>query len=240
MTTLDKVKEAIGTCREKGIDTISTCNAPNWSKEQHEGMLILQANPPDDIRVELKVTHGVCDWTLIRIGERKPEPIHGTKTQDYTLQIAFDMLRTQKEGLLRILGDDNNKEAVEHFHLDGLLSLLDEIQDQAVDKHGIPEKEVFHLTDTPDTINITEQEMEQMIDRRRPIEVFGAYQHFLYYIEVDKLKTEKPWGLTLTNHFMGKLRDCKIETIVSWVQEMSQHNQATLLQYIMKHHSNKW
>jgi hypothetical protein len=135
-------------------------------------MLLLQANPPEDIKVRCVIRHGIHEWTLIDL---KP---------------------------------DSRKE---------------------------------------NPVNITTEEIDRMTDRRKPMEVFGAYQHFLYYFDQVQYEKEEPNG-GLTNHFVEKLTGLRarhndynsIEVLVRWVQEMSQHNQADLLEYILKHHSNKW
>ena len=57
-----------------------------------------------------------------------------TELQDYALHIDGPLLRRQREWLLglteRTTKDDRD-------HLEGILSLLDEIADQAHDRHGI-------------------------------------------------------------------------------------------------------
>ena len=80
-------------------------------------------------------------------------------------------------------------------------------------------------------------------------QTFHAYQHFLYYIDINDIKEKKIWGRSLTNHFMEKLtgqinRSGKnyacIEAIVGWVQDMTQENQNILLDYIIENHTDKW
>jgi len=117
-------------------------------------------------------------------------------------------------------------------------------------------KEVFTLKDDPETIDLSEPDDLSPIatavrekERKQMIRVFGAYQHFLFYIDVEDIKAKKPWGDHMTNHFMDKLTyyqkinhsgHCDVSTIVTWVQNMTSHNQEDLLDYIMKYHSNKW
>lgn len=79
--------------------------------------------------------------------------------------------------------------------------------------------------------------------------VFQAYQHFLYYINIQDIKDKKIWGAHLTAHFAEKFTAhvsrtgkgyAAVEAIVSWIQEMTRHNQEILLEYIIENHSNKW
>jgi hypothetical protein len=58
-----------------------------------------------------------------------------TRLLSYKLNIDFARLRQQKSALLALIGLDSP--------LMGLVELLDAIQDQAVDIHGLPEKQVF-------------------------------------------------------------------------------------------------
>lgn len=78
---------------------------------------------------------------------------------------------------------------------------------------------------------------------------FSAYQHFLFYIDVNDLREKNIWGEHMTNHFMDKLTGiikrsgdgyCSVESVVRWIQEMSPMYQKILLTYIIENHSNKW
>lgn len=83
----------------------------------------------------------------------------------------------------------------------------------------------------------------------KQIVAIQAYQHFLYYIDINDIVEKQIWGENLTNHFRekftglvsrsGKGYAC-IEAVVNWVQEMTGHNQEILMQYILENHSNKW
>lgn len=53
------------------------------------------------------------------------------------LDINFKDLREQKHKLLELIWDKEEHPAW------GIIELIDEIQDQAIDKNGIPAKEVF-------------------------------------------------------------------------------------------------
>jgi len=63
---------------------------------------------------------------------------------DFTLNIDFTELREQKKLLIDAcdLVPDNVRQALE-----GILGLLDSIQDQAVDVYKLDEDKVFHLSD---------------------------------------------------------------------------------------------
>jgi hypothetical protein len=251
-----RIEETITEAREKGIAHISTCDAPNWNREEHDGMLMLVRNQPDDVEVSYNKNHGVWDWNLIRIGERKPEKIVVDKAKDYTLKLNFELLRSQKQGLMAILNDDNNKEAVEHYHLEGLLAVIDNIQDQAVDQHGIPEKEVFNITDdgsdhsesSDDDCSIQYAEPKQYGIFPTHARMFDAYQHFLYYFDADNFKENSPFDQHMTNHFMEKLAGYRslyspgcngIEALVTWLQNMTFDYQDKMIGYMLRFHTGK-
>ena len=59
-----------------------------------------------------------------------------------TLKLDFELLRKQKELLISMV-NRRKKPSDAKYHLDGLVTLLDSIQDQAVDKCRVPAKEVF-------------------------------------------------------------------------------------------------
>lgn len=65
----------------------------------------------------------------------------------YNLNIDFNELRNQKEILINMIQDwgesDDENQRQNAEYVEGLLGLLDEIQDQAVDVHGISEYVVF-------------------------------------------------------------------------------------------------
>lgn len=142
---MNKIEQTIELAREVGVAHISTCDAPNWSREEHDGMLMLVRNQPEDVEVTYKVNHGVHDWNLIRIGEKKIKEVRGQKNMTYTLDLNFELLKTQKECLMRLAEISEN--GSDQNNLDGIINVIEELQDQAVDQHGLPEKEVFHLAD---------------------------------------------------------------------------------------------
>lgn len=83
----------------------------------------------------------------------------------------------------------------------------------------------------------------------KQFQAFQAYQHFLFYIDINDIKKKEIWGHYLTRHFAEKFSYyvekagksyAAIEAIVNWVQEMTPENQRILLQYIIENHSNKW
>lgn len=54
-----------------------------------------------------------------------------------TLNVDFALLQKQKAELLKQVWNDDND------LLEGLINLIDDIQDQSVDKNGVTETEVF-------------------------------------------------------------------------------------------------
>ena len=65
---------------------------------------------------------------------------------NYELDIDFTVLKQQKLDLLSVLNSVENQTQI-YNSLQGLLGVIDSIQDQAVDVHGYEEKEVFTLSD---------------------------------------------------------------------------------------------
>ena len=57
--------------------------------------------------------------------------------------IDWDLLKQQKKSLLKVIEDCDNVPVLEH--LEGILVLIDEIQDDAVDNFGYDENLVFDL-----------------------------------------------------------------------------------------------
>jgi len=64
---MNTVQKTIEQARKNGSARISTCDAPNWSREEHDEMLMLSRNQPEDIEVRYAKNFGVWDWTLIKI-----------------------------------------------------------------------------------------------------------------------------------------------------------------------------
>jgi hypothetical protein len=85
-------------------------------------------------------------------------------------------------------------------------------------------------------------------------EHFRAYQHFLYWANMEHLKETNPWkdseNPRILEHFIEKLNGIRnrrnegqfisIQSFVNWVQEMSHHYQDDLFAYINKYHHKKW
>jgi len=63
--------------------------------------------------------------------------------ENFLKKIDFKDLKRQKQTLLEALGQAKTKKKAED--LNGILNLIDALQDEAVDKHGYKEKTVFTL-----------------------------------------------------------------------------------------------
>lgn len=59
---IDKAKKAI---EEQGYFTISSCDAPNWDKQEHFVLLDLYHNPPEGLRVNYIIKFEVYDWNIM-------------------------------------------------------------------------------------------------------------------------------------------------------------------------------
>jgi hypothetical protein len=163
-----------------------------------------------------------------------------------TLDIDFRMLKEQKQSLLAILEKDAGDSV-----LDGIIHVIDSIQDQAAEKLGevivfgsseIRENNKFSLD------NIKAPESADDTERNIRLDMFDAYQHFLFYINQSQIESEAPWGQNLTEHFISKLNGLRnrlspgcnsCEVVAQWVQEMTMHNQEALIDFIFKHHGSK-
>ena len=64
-------------------------------------------------------------------------------------KIDYKMLREQKAILINMIQDwgeaDDEQQVIDAIKCEGILSLIDAIQDNAVDTLGLPESEVFNL-----------------------------------------------------------------------------------------------
>jgi len=67
-------------------------------------------------------------------------------TPKFIQNIDYALLRKQKSSLLELLSDEKSLTAKHHMSLDGILYLLDNLQDYAVET-GIDENIVFEFTD---------------------------------------------------------------------------------------------
>ena len=64
--------------------------------------------------------------------------------EDFLKKISFPLLKKQKATLLKVIENTDNVKQLEH--LEGILLLIDGLQDLAVDKYGYKESTVFKLT----------------------------------------------------------------------------------------------
>jgi hypothetical protein len=245
---MTRIEMLIEEARVKGIARISTCNAPNWNRDEHDGMLILQHNTPSDLCLTVSKSYGVCDWALIKQAKSPESNLDKAKAivtavvnKDWDNQIVQDgdFLGTRKElkeqkAMADVISSWTGLRKDPNFKPDNFdpdSQMVADIEGCMEEWARIKDKE-FRDAERPETA--------QERDDKQNLRVFQAYQHFLYYIDTDHMKKSDPWGGRMTDHFLGKLRDREIKTIVSWVQEMSSGNQALLLDYIMANHSNKW
>jgi hypothetical protein len=83
-----------------------------------------------------------CKYPLVFV-KLKPKIMSSSKI-DVALTIDFELLKAQKRVLLEISGKlvDEEQHAIE-----GLLGLIDKIQDTAVDEYGYDRDLVFNLSD---------------------------------------------------------------------------------------------
>jgi|GEM_PF-2663785 len=74
---------------------------------------------------------------------RGTKPLKISTMKKFLSTIDFALLRKQKQTLLKLKGETRQQDA----HINGLLHLIDQIQDSAVDEYGYTEKEVFNFKD---------------------------------------------------------------------------------------------
>ena len=60
---------------------------------------------------------------------------------EFTRNINWELLRKQKSTLFNLIQEIDNVEQVEH--LEGIIYLIDAVQDEAVDNEGVDENLVF-------------------------------------------------------------------------------------------------
>ena len=95
---------------------------------------------------------------------------------------------------------------------------------------------------------MTNTETAELQAISQQLRVVNAYQHFLYYIDIDHIRENDPWERTgLIDHFIHKLmyyrrNEMYISTqaVVEWFQNMNKSYQADLLKYIMEFHADKY
>lgn len=91
--TNERVLSELRNARKDGVCHVNTSNAKGWDREFHDAMLLLQANPPDDIQVRCKIINELQEWTLIDL---KPDTRHEFKEEspctrtDKHFKEAFD------------------------------------------------------------------------------------------------------------------------------------------------------
>jgi len=66
--------------------------------------------------------------------------------KDFLKRIDFPLLKKQKATLLKVI--ENSDSVREAEHLEGIVNLINQIQDEAVDKYGYKENTVFELSKT--------------------------------------------------------------------------------------------
>ena len=65
-------------------------------------------------------------------------------TSQFLEKIDFSLLKKQKQTLIKVIEKTNKPKEKEH--LEGVLTLIDELQTEAVDNHGYKESFVFKLS----------------------------------------------------------------------------------------------
>lgn len=74
----------------------------------------------------------------------------------YKLNINFEQLKEQKSILINMIQDwseaDDEQQVLDSDMVEGILHLIDNIQDQAVSIHGLSEEEVFNFEREGDMI----------------------------------------------------------------------------------------
>ena len=64
--------------------------------------------------------------------------------ENFLKQIDFPLLKKQKKALLKVIDNTDNVKQLEL--LEGILVLIDSLQDEAVDNYGYKESKVFSLS----------------------------------------------------------------------------------------------
>jgi len=63
--------------------------------------------------------------------------------KDFLKQIDFPLLKKQKKSLLKVIENTDDVKMLEH--LEGILVLIDSLQEEVVDNYGYKESKVFTL-----------------------------------------------------------------------------------------------
>lgn len=107
---------------------------------------------------------------------------------------------------------------------------------------------------TGEYVNITAYTYKPVKATDENIRLIQAYQHFLFYIDLNHLIAHDPWKESgLCKHFIEKLQGfyrresseggpnlIDLYSIVKWVQEMTDHNQKALFDYILIYHIDRY
>lgn len=84
-------------------------------------------------------------YTVAKIIQLIEDSVGETEMPELYKDIDWALLKEQKKSLLKVIEDCDNVPVLEH--LEGILVLIDEIQDDAVDNFGVDEDLVFDLHD---------------------------------------------------------------------------------------------
>lgn len=66
MATINLKEQLLKAIGEKNYYTFSTCNYPNWNREEHFEALRLKGQWPEGYNLSYQINHGVHDWTLLK------------------------------------------------------------------------------------------------------------------------------------------------------------------------------
>jgi len=92
-----------------------------------------------------KVINGVLMFRSTPKGEWKPATGHKITMEEYLKNIDFPLLKEQKMGLLTAMKSIEDGPVMDC--LDGILNMIDSLQDIAVDQYGMDENEVFQFNE---------------------------------------------------------------------------------------------
>jgi len=97
----------------------------------------------DFVTVWQPLENSVSVDEMIRLIEDGIEPV----VPEVLLKIDWSELRAQKTSLIEIIAELEKKKDIRFEELDGILNLVDSLQDYAVDEMGVPEMSVFDFED---------------------------------------------------------------------------------------------
>jgi len=112
--------------------------------------------------------------------------------EEIILGIDFPLLKEQKKSLLKLMEDIDNVPLLEH--LEGIVVLINEIQDSAVDTYGKDENEVFDLhEDDTETETVQPESYFKIVHsgyqkgiEREEIQVHGGKNANIFLIKTDE------------------------------------------------------